>query len=72
QRSVVGAPGMSADAQAYYSDLFKKVYDSSEWQTYMKKKALQGEFLSGAELQSYWKENNDRHRTMLKQIGEIK
>jgi putative tricarboxylic transport membrane protein len=72
QRSVASAPGMSADAQAYYSSLFKKVYDSSEWQIYMKKKALQGEFLTGAELQSYWKENNDRHRTMLKQICEIK
>jgi len=72
QRSVVGAPGMSADAQAYYSNLFKKVYDSKEWQGYMKKKALRGKFLTGSALQSYWKENNDRHHTMLKQIGEIK
>ena len=72
QRSVVGAPGMSAEAQAYYADLFKKVYDSEEWQKYMKSKAMQGEFLTGAALQAYWKENNDRHRTMLKEIGEIK
>ena len=72
QRSVVGAPAMSADAQAYYSALFEKVYNSQEWQKYMKKKALQGEFLSGKALQTYWKINNDRHRTMLKEIGEIK
>ena len=72
QRSVVGAPAMSADAQAYYSALFMKVYESQEWQSYMKKKALQGDFLSGAALQAYWKTNNDRHRTMLKEIGEIK
>ena len=26
QRSVVGAPGMSEKAQAYYTDLFAKVY----------------------------------------------
>ncbi len=48
------------------------MYDSQEWQKYMKKKALQGEFLSGKALQAYWKTNNDRHRTMLKEIGEIK
>lgn len=71
QRSVVGAPGMSEEAVAYYSDLFKKVYDSEEWQKYMKAKALQGDFLSGDALKAYWKENNDRHREMLKKIGEI-
>ena len=71
QRSVAGAPGMSIDAQAWYSDLFKKVYESAEWQKYMKSKALQGEFLTGRALQAYWKENNDRHVTMLKEIGEL-
>ena len=34
QRSVVGAPGMSEKAQAYYTDLFAKVYASKDWQTY--------------------------------------
>ncbi len=71
QRSVVGAPGMSAEAEEYYRGVFKKVYESSEWQEYMKKKALQGEFLSGDALKAYWQENNERHRKMLKQIGEI-
>ena len=71
QRSVVGTPGMSKEAEEYYRGVFKKVYDSPEWQKYMKSKALQGEFLSGDALKSYWKENNDRHREMLKQIGEI-
>ena len=71
QRSVVGAPGMSADAQAYYQDLFKKVYDSEEWQSYMKNKSLQGQFLTGRGLQEYWKENNSRHFNMLKDIGEL-
>ena len=28
QRSINAPPGMSADAQAYYIDLFKKVFDS--------------------------------------------
>jgi putative tricarboxylic transport membrane protein len=72
QRSVVGAPGMSADAAAFYQGLFKKVYDSEEWQTYMKKKSLQGDFMSGDALVSYWKQENARHEGMLREIGEIK
>lgn len=71
QRSVVGAPGMSDEAAAYYRGVFEKVYNSDEWQTYMKTKALRGAFLSGDGLKAYWKENSDRHMEMLKKIGEI-
>ncbi len=72
QRSVVGAPGMSADAAAYYQDLFQKVYDSAEWQTYKKKKSLLGNFLSGDGLMAYWKKERAIHKTILTDIGEIK
>jgi tripartite-type tricarboxylate transporter receptor subunit TctC len=71
QRSVVGAPGMSADAQAFYQDLFKKVFESEEWQTYRTKKSLQGNFLSGADLASYWMEEREIHKGMLKKMGAI-
>jgi putative tricarboxylic transport membrane protein len=71
QRSVVGAPGMSKKAQQYYQDLFKRVYDSAEWQKYMKDKSLQGEFLTGKELMAYWKTGRSAHQRMLKEIGEI-
>lgn len=72
QRSVVGAPGMSADAAAYYQDLFTKVFNSKEWQDYRVKKKLQGDALSGDALMAYWKHENDVHRGMLKEMGEIK
>jgi len=71
QRSVVGAPGMSKEAEDYYRGVFKKVYDSKEWQSYMKKKSLQGEFLTGDALKSYWATQKETHRKMLKDIGEI-
>ncbi len=72
QRSVVGAPGMSDEALAYYQDLFKKVFDSDEWQTYRTKKSLRGDFLSGAKLMDYWMQERDIHRNMLKKMGAIK
>ncbi len=71
QRTVVGAPGMSAEAQAYYKGLFTKVFESEEWQTYRKKKALRGDPLSGQALMDYWKRERDVHRTMLKKMGAI-
>jgi tripartite-type tricarboxylate transporter receptor subunit TctC len=71
QRSVVGAPGMSKKAEEYYATLFKKVYDSAEWQKYMKDKALQGDFLGGKPLVEYWKKERESHRKILKEIGEI-
>jgi len=72
QRAVVGAPGMSAEAEAYYEDLFKKVFNSAKWQDYRKKKSLFGDFMTGAPLKAYWEEQVVRHRKMLKDMGAIK
>ena len=72
QRTVVGAPGMSKEAAAYYQDLFRKVYNSAKWQDYLAKKSLQGEFLTGDALMSYWMKERDVHEVMLKKMGAIK
>lgn len=72
QRSVVGPPGMSSEAYDYYRDVFKKVYDSEDWQAYMKKQSLIGEFLTGDDLHDYWVVNYDTHRKLLTEIGDIK
>jgi putative tricarboxylic transport membrane protein len=72
QRSVVGAPGMSPEAEAFYRDVFRQVYASHEWQNYMETKSLQGEFLTGKALMAYWATERDTHRTMLQKMGEIK
>jgi len=72
QRSVVGAPGMSPDAEAYFSDLFTKVYNSADWQSYKSKKSLMGDFMSGEELVAYWNVQRDLHKVILKASGAIK
>jgi tripartite-type tricarboxylate transporter receptor subunit TctC len=71
QRSVVGAPGMSAEAEAFYRDVFQKVYDSAEWQEYMKQKSLQGEFLTGDALKAYWERELAVHKAMLQKMGAL-
>ncbi len=71
QRSVVGAPGMSTEAEAFYRNVFAQVYASDEWQAYMKKKSLYGGFLTGARLKEYWAREKSIHKTMLMEIGEL-
>ncbi|MEM9330788.1 MAG: tripartite tricarboxylate transporter substrate binding protein [Pseudomonadota bacterium] len=71
QRAVVGAPGMSEDAQAYYTDMFSKVFQSADWQKYKSDKSLMGDFMSGGDLSSYWETQRDRHVTILKASGAI-
>ncbi|XDZ65468.1 Bug family tripartite tricarboxylate transporter substrate binding protein [Alphaproteobacteria bacterium LSUCC0684] len=72
QRAVVGAPGMSDEALAYYTDLFTKVYNSADWQKYKTSKSLMGDFMHGGELKSYWNTQRERHRSILKASGAIK
>ncbi len=72
QRTVVGAPGMSKGAATYYQGLFKKIFNSTEWQGYMKKKSLQGGFLTGDALMKYWLAQKEVQRGILKKMGAIK
>ncbi|MFT7674262.1 MAG: putative tricarboxylic transport membrane protein [Gammaproteobacteria bacterium] len=72
QRTVVGAPGMSAEARVYYEDLFTEVFNSKKWQEYRTKKSLQGDLLTGGGLMNYWKRERDVHEVMLKKMGAIK
>jgi len=71
QRAVVGAPGMSDEAQSYYTDLFMKVYESAAWQEYKSAKSLMGDFLAGDDLKAYWGVQRDRHDSILRASGAI-
>ncbi len=71
QRTVVGAPGMSKGASSYYQGLFKKIFNSKEWQGYMKKKSLRGDFLTGQALMDYWMTEREIHREMLTKMGAL-
>ena len=72
QRSIVGAPGMSDEALAYYNTLFQSVFDTDRWQKYRNDKAMLGEKIEGQNLLDYWKTQRDRHEGILKASGAIK
>jgi putative tricarboxylic transport membrane protein len=49
-RSIMGAPGMSREAQMYWSDVFEKVTATDQWkQSYIETKVLEGRFMGADE-----------------------
>jgi putative tricarboxylic transport membrane protein len=61
QRSVVGPPQMSNEARDFYEQLFRKLFESAEWQEYREQNSLHGEFVSGPALMNYWMLEREKH-----------
>jgi putative tricarboxylic transport membrane protein len=70
QRAVVGAPGMSDEAAAYYQNLFATIYDSEEWQGYMESESLSPLPMTPEETREYWSTQIARHTELLAAMGE--
>ncbi|NIW04299.1 MAG: tripartite tricarboxylate transporter substrate binding protein [Gammaproteobacteria bacterium] len=72
QRSINAPPGMSAEAQQYYIDLFKKVFDSKEWQDFCASDGVFcNEWLAGDDLAKYHATEKAKHEKLLKDTGQI-
>ncbi|MDH3692974.1 MAG: tripartite tricarboxylate transporter substrate binding protein [Gammaproteobacteria bacterium] len=72
QRSINAAPGMSADAQEYYINLFKQVFDSEAWQGFCASDGIFcDEWLAGADLAAYHQTEKAKHEGLLKGMGKI-
>ncbi|MEL6587340.1 MAG: tripartite tricarboxylate transporter substrate binding protein [Pseudomonadota bacterium] len=69
QRAIVGAPGMSDEAAAYYREVFGQVYDGEDWQTYLTSESLSPLPMDEAETRAYWSTQVQNHRDLLAAIG---
>ncbi|GFE51113.1 tricarboxylate transporter [Roseobacter cerasinus] len=70
QRAVVGAPGMSDEAAAYYQDVFTQIYESDEWQGYLEAESLSPLWMNADEQRDYWALQVENHKTLLTALGE--
>ena len=68
-RGVVGAPGMPADAVAYYEDLFFKVSQTPAWKKFLTESQLDGEFVRAAQLKPFLVSFEGTLRDILKVAG---
>ena len=70
QRSVNGPPEMSAEAQAFYIDLFKQLYESEEWQKFCQDEGLDcEEWVAGEELAQFHQKRLEEHKALIEKVG---
>lgn len=70
QRSINGPPGMSEEAQAFYMNLFKELYESEEWQKFCADEGIDcTEWVAGDELRAFHEEQLARHRELIAEVG---
>jgi putative tricarboxylic transport membrane protein len=52
-RAVMAPPGLTPAQQAFWVDVFKKVYESAKWKTFMDTNALVPDFKSGIDFRTF-------------------
>jgi len=70
QRAVVGAPGMSDEAAAYYQGLFETIYNTAEWQGYLESESLSPLWMNADEQRAYWTLQLETHTALLAALVE--
>lgn len=68
-RGIFMPGGVTADQQAFYQDLFRKVSETAEWQEYLERSALLPAFRSGDDFVTYLTAEEEKHRSMLDEAG---
>ncbi len=70
QRSINGPPGMSAEAQAWYINLFETLFNSEEWQKFCVEDGLACDtYLSGDALGQYHQDQIALHKELIESVG---
>src|SRR3989449_842995 len=71
-RGIFGAPGMHKNAVDWYAGFLKKVYETPDFQEYMKQGALKPAFATGGEYGKWLEENDKLHRDLMAKRGVLK
>ena len=70
QRSINGPPGMSKEAQEWYVNLFKTLFESEEWQKYCVDDGLECTvWMGGQDLAAFHQEQLKRHKALIEKVG---
>lgn len=68
-RGIIGPPGMSKEAVAFYQDLFGKVVQSESWKKYIADNQLESVYWPASELGPFLTGYRDRMRDIIKGAG---
>jgi tripartite-type tricarboxylate transporter receptor subunit TctC len=67
-RGIMGAPNMPKEAVDWYTDLFRKVWETSEWKAFMKKGAMVPRFEGPAEYKKFLVEFENNHVQVMRDV----
>ena len=70
-RSIMAPPGLSKGQQAFWVDVFKKVYDSDDWKKFMADNELKPDFRSGADFDKLITDYQKLHEDIAKQFNWV-
>jgi putative tricarboxylic transport membrane protein len=67
-RGIIGPPDMPKEAVAFWQDLFKKVFDTPEWQAFLKKTAQVPTFRGAADYKKFMERFEDNHVKVMRDV----
>lgn len=62
-------PDTSKEQASFYAGLLKKVSETPEWQDYIAKQALHGQYLDGADFVKFLEKDEQYHQTLMQEAG---
>ncbi|HET6317526.1 MAG TPA: tripartite tricarboxylate transporter substrate binding protein [Chloroflexota bacterium] len=68
-RAIMGPPGLNAPQTKFWVDMFKNVYDSSDWQGFMQQNNLEPDFRSGDDFKKFVADYDKLHRDIATKNG---
>lgn len=71
-RSVVAAPGISAEQRKTLSDAIEKMVKSPQWTDVLKQRGWDDSYLSGPQFDAFLKDENKRVADVMKAVGLVK
>ena len=67
-RGIIGPPDMPAEAVAWYEDLFRQVFETEDWQDFMRNNAMSPVFMGAEEYREWLVTFENNHVTAMQDI----
>ncbi len=69
-RGLIGPPNMAPEAVAWYEDLFRKVWETEEWQEFIERNAMTPIFMGSDEYREWLATFEDNHVDLMTEVFE--
>jgi putative tricarboxylic transport membrane protein len=67
-RGIVGPPGLAPEVVKFWEELFRKVWETPEWQEFLKKTAQVPLYMTGAEYRKFLARFEDNHVKVMRDV----